>query len=171
MLSLVFGSATHSFELMLSAFILGLALGSVWVRKHADRWKNPVRALGILQWIMGAAALATLRLVRDGYAENARVQGERLRNRLMELQKEVPEIGDVRGLGLMVGAEIVRGENREKAPDLRDAVIEAAFRRGLLLLGCGDNSVRFSPPLLVDSEQIDTAFEIFRESLQEARSS
>jgi spermidine synthase len=62
MLSLVFGSATHSFELMLSAFILGLALGSIWVRKHADRWKNPVRVLGMLQWAMGAAALATLPL-------------------------------------------------------------------------------------------------------------
>jgi len=62
MLSLIFGSATHAFELMLSAFILGLALGSIWVRKHADHWKNPVRALGMLQWVMGATALATLPL-------------------------------------------------------------------------------------------------------------
>jgi predicted membrane-bound spermidine synthase len=62
MLSLVLGSATHSFELMLSAFILGLALGSFWVRKHADRWKAPTRALGLVQWLMGAAALSTLPL-------------------------------------------------------------------------------------------------------------
>jgi predicted membrane-bound spermidine synthase len=62
MLSLVLGSATHSFELMLSAFILGLALGSFWVRKHADRWKAPTRALGMVQWLMGAAALSTLPL-------------------------------------------------------------------------------------------------------------
>lgn len=62
MLSLVLGSATHSFELMLSAFILGLALGAFWSRRHADRWKNPVRALGWVQWIMGAAALATIPL-------------------------------------------------------------------------------------------------------------
>jgi predicted membrane-bound spermidine synthase len=67
MLSLVLGSATHSFELMLSAFILGLALGSFWVRKHADRWKAPTRALGIVQWLMGAAALATLPLYSSSF--------------------------------------------------------------------------------------------------------
>ncbi len=60
MLSLVLGSATHSFELMLSAFILGLALGAFWVRKRADRFADPIAALGNVQWIMGAAALATL---------------------------------------------------------------------------------------------------------------
>jgi predicted membrane-bound spermidine synthase len=60
MLSLVLGSATHSFELMLSAFILGLALGSLWIRRRADRLTNPVTALGIVQWIMGLLAIGTL---------------------------------------------------------------------------------------------------------------
>lgn len=60
MLSLVLGSATHSFELMLSAFILGIALGAFWVRTHADSFRNPVRALAITQWIMGALAIATM---------------------------------------------------------------------------------------------------------------
>jgi len=68
MLSLVFGSATHSFEIMLSAFILGLALGSFWVRKHADRWSRPLFALGGVQWIMGAVALATLPLYTASFA-------------------------------------------------------------------------------------------------------
>ncbi len=62
MLSLVLGSATHAFELMLSAFILGLALGSYWIRSRLDRLENPVRALGIVQWVMGCLALATLPL-------------------------------------------------------------------------------------------------------------
>ncbi len=62
MLALVLGSATHSFELMLSAFILGLALGSFWVRRRADRWRNPLRALGLVQLAMGLCALATLAL-------------------------------------------------------------------------------------------------------------
>jgi predicted membrane-bound spermidine synthase len=62
MLSLVLGSATHSFELMLSAFILGLAVGAYWVRTRADRFADPVRALGIVQWVMGMAAIATLPL-------------------------------------------------------------------------------------------------------------
>jgi predicted membrane-bound spermidine synthase len=62
MLSLVLGSATHSFELMLSAFILGLALGSFWIRTRADRIADPVRVLGIVQWLMGTLAIATLPL-------------------------------------------------------------------------------------------------------------
>jgi spermidine synthase/MFS family permease len=62
MLALVLGSATHSFELMLSAFILGLALGAFWARNRSDTWKQPLRALGIVQWVMGLTALATLPL-------------------------------------------------------------------------------------------------------------
>jgi predicted membrane-bound spermidine synthase len=62
MLALVLGSATHSFELMLSAFILGLAAGSFWVRRRADGWRRPLRVLGIVQLAMGACALATLTL-------------------------------------------------------------------------------------------------------------
>lgn len=62
MLSLVLGSATHSFELMLSAFILGLALGALWIRTRADALTDPVRFLGIVQWIMGMLAVATLPL-------------------------------------------------------------------------------------------------------------
>jgi predicted membrane-bound spermidine synthase len=60
MLSLVLGSATHAFELMLSAFILGLALGALWLRTRADTFTDPVRTLGIVQWTMGVMALATV---------------------------------------------------------------------------------------------------------------
>lgn len=67
MLSLVLGSATHSFELMLSAFILGLALGALWMRRHADRFADPVRALGVVQWVMGALAVATLPLYLETF--------------------------------------------------------------------------------------------------------
>ncbi len=62
MLSLVLGSATHSFELMLSAFILGIALGAFWIRRRADAMQRPLYALGMVQWIMGALAVATLPL-------------------------------------------------------------------------------------------------------------
>ncbi|HEX9728185.1 MAG TPA: hypothetical protein VGA37_06760 [Gemmatimonadales bacterium] len=62
MLALVLGTATHAFELMLSAFILGLALGAFWVRERADRWTNPLLALGAVQWSMGLLALATIPL-------------------------------------------------------------------------------------------------------------
>src|SRR4029077_10000860 len=62
MLSLVFGSATHSFELMLSAFILGLGLGALWARRRGDRWGDTSHTLGLVQCVVGAAAVATLPL-------------------------------------------------------------------------------------------------------------
>ncbi len=62
MLSLVLGSATHSFEIMLSAFIFGMALGAFWIRSRADRLQQPLHTLGIVQWAMGLAAIATLPL-------------------------------------------------------------------------------------------------------------
>lgn len=74
MLSLVLGSATHSFELMLSAFILGLALGSFWVRTRADRWTDPLRALAVVQLLMGFAALATLPLYSESFEWMSRLQ-------------------------------------------------------------------------------------------------
>jgi spermidine synthase len=75
MLALVLGSATHSFELMLSAFILGLAWGSFWVRRRADRWRNPLRALGIVQVAMGLCALATLALYGASFYWTADLMG------------------------------------------------------------------------------------------------
>jgi spermidine synthase len=71
MLSLVLGSATHSFELMLSAFILGLALGALWAHQYADRFLNPLRSLGAVQWLMGFAALATLPLYAASFGWTA----------------------------------------------------------------------------------------------------
>jgi len=79
-------------------------------------------------------------------------------------------IGDVRGRGLMIGVELVRDrETKERATDERDAVVNAAFRRGLLVLGAGKNAIRFSPPLVLTREQADIAIRIFDEALQEAR--
>ncbi len=67
LLSLVLGSATHSFELMLSAFILGIALGALWIRTRADRFRDPIRTLAIVQWVMGALALATIPLYLNSF--------------------------------------------------------------------------------------------------------
>src|SRR5204862_7741890 len=68
MLSLVLGSATHSFELMLSAFILGLALGALWIRSRADALADPIRFLGVMQWVMGVLAVATMPLYVASFA-------------------------------------------------------------------------------------------------------
>jgi 4-aminobutyrate aminotransferase len=77
-------------------------------------------------------------------------------------------IGDVRGRGLMVGVELVRDrQTKERATTERDAVVSAAFARGLLVLGAGKNAVRFSPPLVLTREQADVAVRIFDEALTE----
>ena len=114
------------------------------------------------------AALATIRLLEGGLMENAADVGGYLVERLREIQKEHPAIGDVRGRGLMIGAELVSDRAaRTRAKELRDRVIERCFEKGLLILGCGANTVRWAPPLVVDRATIDRALEIFSETLDE----
>ncbi|MGI9569735.1 MAG: aminotransferase class III-fold pyridoxal phosphate-dependent enzyme, partial [Desulfobulbia bacterium] len=77
-------------------------------------------------------------------------------------------MGDVRGMGLMIGVELVKdGETKERAGDWRDQVIQQAFRKGLLLLGCGENTLRICPALTVNSQEVDVFLTIFEESLRE----
>ena len=78
-------------------------------------------------------------------------------------------VGEVRGLGLMIGIELVHDQKtKEKAPDLRDHVVACAFERGLLVLGAGDNTVRLSPPLVITRDQCDFAIQTLEECLREA---
>jgi 4-aminobutyrate aminotransferase len=78
-------------------------------------------------------------------------------------------VGDVRGKGLMVGVEIVRDQRtKERAGDLRNAIVDSAFHKGLLILGAGENSLRLSPPLLIDEEQADFAVQTLEECIREA---
>jgi 4-aminobutyrate aminotransferase len=117
-----------------------------------------------------AAATATLDVIeKEGLVENSAKQGRLLRKRLEEVQEDHPGIGDVRGLGLMQAAEFVKDpRTRARDPKMRDAVILEAFRRGLVLLGCGRNSIRFIPPLVVSAGQVDQGMEIFEASVKAA---
>jgi 4-aminobutyrate aminotransferase len=115
-----------------------------------------------------AAALATLKLVQERLMANAAEVGAHLIGGLKALMGKHPLIGDVRGRGLMIGVELVRDRTtRERATAERDAVVLSAFHRGLLLLGAGKNSIRFSPPLVLTREQADVAVRIFDEALTE----
>jgi len=115
-----------------------------------------------------ASALATLDLIENGYMENARKMGEFIFGRIHDWPRRFRIVGDVRGKGLMIGIEIVRDQKtKEKAADLRDAVISKAFHRGLLTLSAGENAIRMSPPLLIDDEQADFAIRTFEECLRE----
>jgi 4-aminobutyrate aminotransferase len=107
-----------------------------------------------------AASLATMDLIEAQYKENARRMGEYLMSRMTSWTKKFRIVGDVRGRGLMIGVEIVRDQRtKEEAPNLRHAILESAFHKGLLVLGAGANTVRISPPLLIDEEQADFALQ------------
>jgi 4-aminobutyrate aminotransferase len=115
-----------------------------------------------------AAALATIALVRAGLMENAADVGHFLSSKLQELAHRHRLIGDVRGKGLMIGVELVRDRHtKERATSERDALVMAAFRRGLLILAAGPNTIRLSPPLVLTKAQAEIAVRILDESLSE----
>ena len=105
----------------------------------------------------------------EGMLENAQRVGARLTERLLALQAEFPVIGDVRGLGLMIGAEFTALDGTPAA-DLAKAVVEGCLKRRLLLLTCGswNNTVRWIPPLVVTMEQVEAALAAFSDALAEA---
>jgi 4-aminobutyrate aminotransferase len=113
------------------------------------------------------AALETIKLLEEGLMQNAHTVGDHLKSRLAELMIRHKLIGDVRGLGLMIGVELVRDRaTKEPASTERDEIVQTCFRRGLLLLGCGVNTLRFCPPLVVSQEQCDTAIAILDDVLK-----
>jgi 4-aminobutyrate aminotransferase len=115
-----------------------------------------------------SAALATIELLESELMENAEIQGQYLITRLGEMQKSIECMGDVRGKGLMVGVELVKDrETKERAGDWRNELIQKAFAKGLLLLGCGENTIRFCPALTVSKEEIDVCLSIFEETLRD----
>jgi 4-aminobutyrate aminotransferase len=119
-----------------------------------------------------AAAIATIELVRDGLMQNAADVGEYLFCKLKDLSQRHRLIGDVRGRGMMIGVELVRNrQTKERATEERDALVMAAFRKGLLVLGAGQNVIRLSPPLVLTRDQADSAVGILDAALTEVSNS
>ena len=113
------------------------------------------------------AALATIDLLEEGLIENAARIGEYILDRLKELQGRFRLIGDVRGKGLMIGVELVKDrETKKKAIEERNAIVQGCFEKGLLILGCGENVIRLSPPLIITRKETDTALTILEEVLE-----
>ncbi|MBI1903637.1 MAG: acetyl ornithine aminotransferase family protein [Planctomycetia bacterium] len=148
----------------------GLPLGAMIARSELMTWPpgahastfggNPVAC---------AAALETIALLEEELMENAARQGEFLIRRLRVMQEKLPSIGDVRGMGLMIGVELVRDrDSRQPDGKLRDAVVQSAFRRGLLLLGCGESTLRLCPPLVLDRREAEKGLEILEQAIGEA---
>ena len=119
-----------------------------------------------------AAALVTMDLLETQYIENARRMGKFLMSRMTDWPSRHKIVGDVRGKGLMIGVEIVRDQKtKERAPDLREHIVNRAFEKGVLLLGAGENTVRVCPPLMIDEEQAEFAARTLEECIHEAESS
>lgn len=118
--------------------------------------------------IAAAAALATLELVEHGLMQNAATVGAYFMERLKELQGRHACIGEVRGKGLMIGCEYVESDG-SPAHDLSERIIERAYHHGLLLLPCGLSTVRFMPPLLITTADVDEAIEMLDAAIGEAR--
>ncbi|MBF0529510.1 MAG: acetyl ornithine aminotransferase family protein [Deltaproteobacteria bacterium] len=114
------------------------------------------------------AALATIELLEQSLLQNSAAMGTYLHQQLLDLQKEHLIVGDVRGLGLMQGIELVTDrEKKTKAIDQRNKAINLAFSKGLLLLGCGQNSIRLIPALTVSRPEIDKAMSMLDDVLKE----
>jgi 4-aminobutyrate aminotransferase len=113
-----------------------------------------------------AAALKTFELLDRELLSNSATIGEVLRGELEARVADHPNVGDIRGRGLMLGVELVTDRiTKERAIDLRNRVVRACFDQGLLILGCGKNTVRFSPALILSSAEATVAAEIFADVL------
>ena len=146
----------------------GLPLSAMIARAETMNWRpgahastfggNPVAV---------AASLATIDLLERELIANAARVGSHVMDRLRTWPQRFKHVGDIRGMGLMIGIEIVRDRStKEPAADLRDRIVNLAFERGLLTLGAGQNAIRLSPPLVISRDQADFAADTLEECLQ-----
>ncbi len=145
----------------------GVPLGAMVARKSVVTWPkgshgntyggNPIAC---------SAALASIGLIEDQYMQNVTSVGEYALDALEEIKVRHHSIGDVRGIGLMIGVEFVEDKgSRIPAHSLQERVVDLAFERGLLMLGCGRSTIRISPPLSVSREEIDEGLKIFEQAI------
>lgn len=119
-----------------------------------------------------AAAVTTIRLLENGLVKNAARMGKFIMPRLKRIMNRSKIIGDVRGMGLMIGIELVKSKKtKEPAPEYASRLAKECFKLGMMILTCGHNSVRFIPPLTVDEETADKALKIFEKAVQKVERS
>jgi 4-aminobutyrate aminotransferase len=149
----------------------GMPLGAILAREAVMNWPSGSHASTFGgNPVSCRAALATLDLLEGGYVANAAERGEQLRAGLRLLQREHPELMNVRGLGLMTAVDVVDERDHSPNPTVRDELIQAAFHQGLLLLGCGESALRFCPPLCISAHQIEIGLHILASVLTAHRS-
>ena len=148
----------------------GMPIGGIIASEDVMGWKpgahgstyggNPVASI---------AALATMQVIEEeGILDQATETGQYMMDALAEMQGRYRSMGDVRGRGLMIGVEFVQDpETKERAIELRDEIIQKAFRKGLLLIPCGANTIRLTPPLNITRNLVDEGLKIFAEAVAE----
>ncbi|GAB4522352.1 MAG: acetyl ornithine aminotransferase family protein [Anaerolineales bacterium] len=144
----------------------GMPLGAMIARKSVMTWPhgshgntyggNPLAC---------AASLATIDLLENHYIENAARMGELALQRLRQMQEGHPSIGEVRGIGLMIGVEFINAKTHRPAVELRNRIERLAFEHGLLTLGCGTSTIRISPPLSISQAELMEGLEIFEHAI------
>ncbi|MEP6903131.1 MAG: acetyl ornithine aminotransferase family protein [Actinomycetota bacterium] len=145
----------------------GLPIGACVARADVMDWHKGAHASTFGgNPVCIASALKTIELLENGLVENARLVGAYLEEGLNLLKDKYDWIGEVRGLGMMLGVEFVESKaTRKPNAELRDRVEIACFNRGLIILGCGTSTIRWSPPLILTKENVDVALEIFDEAI------
>ena len=145
----------------------GLPIGATVARAALMDWKPGAHASTFGgNPVCIAAALKTIELLEGGLVKNSADVGGYLKSELEKLMKKYDCIGDVRGMGMMLGVEFVTDKaSNTPAPELRDRVEVACFERGLIILGAGSNAIRWSPPLILTRENVDVAIEIFDQAI------
>jgi len=145
----------------------GVPLGAMIARESIVNWPkgahgntfggNPLACV---------AALETVDLIESEYMQNAAQVGEHALKVLGDIADRHPCIGEVRGKGLMIGVEFVKNrETRQPDRELRNQIVDLAFNSGLLTLGCGESTVRITPPLNISRAEIDEGLKIFEEAI------
>ncbi len=140
----------------------GMPLGGIIAKSKVMRWTPGAHASTFGgNPIACAAALKTIELLEAGLIQNSATMGTYLLKGLKRIERKYPIIGEARGIGLMIGMEIIT-DKKSKAPSmqLRDRILNEALQRGLILLGCGENVIRFTPALIVEKEHIDCCLDI-----------
>ncbi|MBK9973562.1 MAG: acetyl ornithine aminotransferase family protein [Planctomycetes bacterium] len=153
---------------MAKGIAAGLPLGAVVAKKEIMSWPPGSHASTFGGNPLAChAGVETFKLLDEGLVQNAAEVGQHLKARLAALTSD--HIGEVRGKGLMIGVEIVKSRaSKEKAPALRNEIEQTAFLRGMLLLGCGENTIRFCPSLIITKAEADKAVELFDLALTDA---
>lgn len=148
----------------------GLPIGACVARAELMNWKPGAHASTFGgNPVCIAAALKTIELLEGGLVQNSAEVGNYLKANLEKLMPKYDCIGDVRGMGLMIGVEFVEDRiSRKPAAGLRDRIESACFERGLIILGAGTNTIRWSPALILTKENVDVAIEIFDEAIAAA---